>query len=100
MTFRGLKARSWMTEESPTEINDSMDDARSVTWESNSHHQQQNNHDVDMDRSQNENPNKKFVSVSLDIRRIGQLLSSLKTIPTCFVCSKLFPFFVSFLFMF
>nr|CAH8846066.1 unnamed protein product [Trichobilharzia regenti] len=100
LTFRGLKARSWMAEESPTEINDSMDDARSVTWESNSHHQQQNNHDVDMDRSQNENPNKKFVSVSLDIRRIGQLLSSLKTIPTCFVCNIIHERLAQFLLLF
>ncbi|CAH8846091.1 unnamed protein product [Trichobilharzia szidati] len=100
LTFRGLKARSWMTQESPTEINDSIDDARSVTWESNSHYHHHHNDDVDMDRSQNENLNKKFVSVSLDIRRIGQLLSSLKTIPTCFVCNVIHERLAQFLLLF
>ncbi|XP_018645563.1 mitotic and DNA damage checkpoint protein hus1,putative [Schistosoma mansoni] len=82
LTFRGLKSRSWMNTESfSTEINDSMDEARSTIWDSNN---------VDLDSSKqinNEDPNKKLVSISLDLRRIGQLLSSPRIVPSCFVCN-------------
>lgn len=89
LTFRGLKARSWMNSESfSTEINDSIDEAHSTIWDSN---------DVDLDNSKqinnNEDPNKKLVSISLDLRRISQLLSSPRIAPSCFVCSKCFSLF-------
>nr|AAW25102.1 SJCHGC09161 protein [Schistosoma japonicum] len=94
LTFRGLKARSWMLQESLlSEINDSMDEVRSTVWDSN---------DVDLDRSKqiNDDPNKKLVSVSLDLRRISQLLSSPKIVPSCFVCNIIHEKLAQFLMLF
>ncbi|CAH8535649.1 unnamed protein product [Heterobilharzia americana] len=98
LTFRGLKARSWLPQNSCTEVNDSMDDARSAVWESN-----RQPYDVDLDKSKQihcEDPNKKFVSVSLDLRRIGQLLSSPRIIPSCFVCNIIHETSAQFLMLF
>ncbi|CAH8532105.1 unnamed protein product [Schistosoma margrebowiei] len=96
LTFRGLKARSWMNQESfSTEINDSIDEARSTIWDSN---------DVDLDNSKqinnNEDPNKKLVSISLDLRRISQLLSSPRIAPSCFVCNIIHEKLAQFLVLF
>ncbi|RTG89987.1 uncharacterized protein DC041_0004209 [Schistosoma bovis] len=96
LTFRGLKARSWMNSESfSTEINDSIDEAHSTIWDSN---------DVDLDNSKqinnNEDPNKKLVSISLDLRRISQLLSSPRIAPSCFVCNIIHEKLAQFLVLF
>ncbi|CAH8493698.1 unnamed protein product [Schistosoma turkestanicum] len=109
LTFRGLKARSWMTTttatnseiiEDPIEINDSImeDETRSTIWDSNDI--------VDLDHSKSiaanneDHPNKKFVSISLDLRRISQLLSSPRIMPSCFVCNIIHEKLAQFLMLF
>lgn len=115
--FRGLRARSWLpsiVENSESHVNDGVldpgcnipgfgtnsdEEPRSAVWTEigqghvrTRHNRLSDADDLidldDADGNGSDPPDRRFVSVSLDIRRVGQLLASPRSAASWFVCSE------------
>lgn len=80
LVFKGLKARSWLL---TADISVDGEEPHSAIWESN----KLNSMTYANEQSKNQTADDRFVSVNIDIRRVSQLLTSVRCSPSWFVCN-------------
>ncbi|KAA3673303.1 uncharacterized protein DEA37_0004151, partial [Paragonimus westermani] len=100
LTFRGLRARSWLPTTGASHLDEGDDDRlteepRSAVWAGDGggsrgvFRESACRQPAETEPDGEEETDRRFVAVSLDIRRFGQLISSPRFPPSWFVCSKL-----------
>ncbi|KAF5401884.1 hypothetical protein PHET_04925 [Paragonimus heterotremus] len=111
LTFRGLRARSWLPTPGNSRLDEGDDDRsteepRSAIWAGDGDgkcgvfRESACRQPTETEPDGEEEADRRFVAVSLDIRRFGQLISSPRFSPSWFVCNLIHDHLAQFVFLF